>query len=123
MAEHKIATFEGGQTTNTTLTPNTNCRATPSGDPTDNTQLLFMYADRIPYWSPAVSSSTKEVINDRDRGNDVVTFMKDLRVTYQSLFDGYYTVLVDGEIKDSGSTYKLTGKSLGTFSAAKSDKR
>lgn len=119
MSEHRIEQFDGGQTVNTTLTPNSNCRATASGDPTDDTQLLFMYADRIPYWSPIVNSSTKEITNDRDRGNDVVTFTKGLRVTYTPLFNGYYTVLVDGEIVDSGSTYKITGKSLGTFSAAK----
>lgn len=108
-------TFEAGQSTNTPLTPNSNALASASGDQTDDTQLAFMYNNVVAYWSPALSSSNTSVTNDRDRGNGVVTFKKGLMVEYLSQAGGMYTVVVTGDIVDSGSTYSLTGKSLGSF--------
>jgi hypothetical protein len=107
--------LEGGQTTNTPLTPNSNSLASASGDPTDDTQLAFQYNNVTTYWSPSVSSSFTEVTNDRDRGNGVVTFTKGLLVEYLSQAGGYYTVIVTGKIIDSGSEYNLRGKPIGTF--------
>ncbi len=115
MSEHKIRDFEAGQTVNTKLTPNSNCIASASGDENDDTQLSFQYDNNISYWSPAVSSGSDEAINDRDRGNTVVRFLKGLTVTYLPQAGGFYVVTVDGEIKDSGTTYVMSGKSLGTF--------
>jgi hypothetical protein len=111
----KIRDFDGGQSVNTKLTPNSNCIATPSGDVNDDTQLAFQYDQNITYWSPAVSSGSDQAINDRDRGNTVVRFLQGLTVTYLPQAGGFYLVTVDGEIKDSGTTYVMSGKSLGTF--------
>lgn len=108
-------TFDAGQSTNTPLTPNSNALCSASGDNTDDTQIAFQYNNITTYWSPGVSSSTTEVTNDRDRGNAVVRFLKGLAVTYLPQADGNYLVTVDGQITDSGSTYNLQGKSLGTF--------
>ena len=117
-AKTKALTFEAGSSTNTPLTPNANAVTVPSGNQNDDTQISFMYNNMIPYWAPSVSSSFTEVTNDKDRGNAVVTFMEGLRVEYLPLAGGYYTVVVTGKIKDSGSTYTVTGKSLGTFPKA-----
>lgn len=114
-ANVKVTDFEAGQSVNTKLTPNSNCITSASGDDNDDTQLAFMYDNNITYWSPAVSSGSDEVVNDRDRGNTVVRFLKGLTVTYLPQAGGLYTVTLDGEIKDSGSTYVMTGKTLGTF--------
>lgn len=111
----RITDFEAGQSVNTKLTPNSNCVASASGDDNDDTQLAFQYDANISYWSPSVSSSTEQAINDRDRGNTVVRFLKGLTVTYLAQGNGLYTVTLDGEIKDSGTTYAITGKSLGSF--------
>jgi hypothetical protein len=111
----KAGTFEAGQTTNTPLTPNSNALCSASGDKTDDTQIAFQYLGQTTYWSPGLSSSTTEVTNDRDRGNGVVRFLKGLTVTYLPQADGNYLVTVDGQITDSGSTYNIVGKSLGTF--------
>jgi hypothetical protein len=119
----KIRNFDGGQSVNTKLTPNSNCIATPSGDDNDDTQLAFQYDQNITYWSPSVSSSSGPVPNDRDRGNTVVRFLKGLTVTYLPQSGGFYLVTVDGEILDSGSTYVLIGKSLGTFKSRKPEAR
>jgi hypothetical protein len=112
---NRITDFEGGQTVNTKLTPNANCIASASGDDNDDTQLAFQYDNNTTYWSPAVSSGSAEVTNDRDRGNATVRFLKGLTVTYLPQAGGLYAVILDGEIRDSGSTYVMTGKTLGTF--------
>ncbi len=114
-ANAKITDFEGGQSVNTKLTPNSNCIANATGDDNDDTQLAFQYDNITTYWSPAVSSGSDTTTNDRDRGNATVRFLKGLTVTYLPQSGGQYTVVVDGEIKDSGSTYVMTGKTLGTF--------
>ena len=114
----KVLNFEAGSSTNTPLVPNGNAVTVPSGNQNDDTQISFMYNNMIPYWAPAVSSSFTTVENDRDRGNAVVTFMKGLTVEYLPLAGGYYTVTVTGKIKDSGSIYTVSGKSLGTFPKA-----
>ncbi|MBK9941477.1 MAG: hypothetical protein U0Z44_20015 [Kouleothrix sp.] len=111
----KHRTFEAGQSTNTPLTPNSNALANASGDKTDDTQLAFVYNNTITYWSPSLSSSNTTAVNDRDRGNAVVTFKKGLTVEYLPQAGGSYLVTVTGDIVDSGSTYTVTGKSLGTF--------
>lgn len=108
-------TFDAGSSTNTPLTPNSNAVTVPSGNANDDTQISFLYNNMTPYWAPSVSSAFTTVVNDRDRGNAVVTFMEGLTVEYLPLSGGYYTVTVTGKIKDSGSTYTLQGKSLGTF--------
>jgi hypothetical protein len=115
MSDAKIRDFEAGQTVNTKLTPNSNCVTSASGDDNDDTQLAFQYDNNISYWSPAVSSGSDVAVNDRDRGNTVVRFLKELTVTYLPQAGGLYTVILDGEIKDSGTTYVMTGKTLGTF--------
>jgi len=111
----KTLTFEAGSSTNTPLTPNSNAVTVPSGNQNDDTQISFMYNNMIPYWAPSVSSAFTTVTNDKDRGNAVVTFMEGLTVEYLPLAGGYYTVIVTGKIRDSGSVYTVTGKSLGTF--------
>ncbi|MBT2117098.1 hypothetical protein KK141_09810 [Dyella sp. LX-66] len=114
-AQVKVTDFEAGQTVNTKLTPNSNCVASASGDDNDDTQLAFQYDNNISYWSPAVSSGSDVAVNDRDRGNTTVRFLKGLTVTYLAQSGGLYTVVLDGEIRDSGTTYVMTGKTLGTF--------
>ena len=99
---------------NTTLTPNTNCVATPSGDSNDTTQLAFQWQGRITFWSPSVSAGSGPVILGEDVGNAVVTFKEGLTVTYISQ-EGTYTLVCDGQIKDGNSIYNLTGKFLGSF--------
>ena len=108
-------TFEAGQTTNTPLTPNSNAICASTSDKNDTTNLSFLYNNTIPYWSPSVSSGNTIITLSNDVGNGVVTFKSGLTVTYLAQSGGMYTVTVDGEIEDSGSVYKLTGKSLGTF--------
>jgi len=120
MSKESPAVFEAGQTTNTPLTPNSNAKASASGDANDDTQIQFLYNNTIVYWSPSVSSAFTEVTNDRDRGNAVVTFKKGLKVEYLAQAGGMYTVTVTGVIVDSGSPYHLTGKSLGSFPQAQS---
>ncbi|HKP87327.1 MAG TPA: hypothetical protein VJZ26_14580 [Blastocatellia bacterium] len=108
-------TFDAGTSSNTPLTPNSNAVTVPSGNANDDTQISFMYNNMIPYWAPQVSSAFPNTENDKDRGNAVVTFMQGLTVEYLPLSGGYYTIIVNGKIKDSGSTYNVQGKSLGTF--------
>ncbi|WP_266156561.1 hypothetical protein [Dyella silvatica] len=122
-AQVKVTDFEAGQSVNTKLTPNSNCITSASGDDNDDTQLAFQYDNNITYWSPAISSSSGDAINDRDRGNTVVRFLKGLTVSYLAQSGGLYTVVLDGEIKDSGTTYVMTGKTLGTFKSRKPAKR
>ena len=109
-------TFEAGQLTNTPLTPNSNATCSASGDTNDTTQISFLYNNITAYWSPSVSSGNAETTLVGDRGNDVVTFKDGLKVNYLAQKAGSsYTITVTGNIVDSGSLYKLTGKSLGTF--------
>lgn len=122
-AQVKITNFEAGQTVNTKLTPNSNCITSASGDDNDDTQLAFQYDNNTTYWSPSVSSGAREVVNDRDRGNATVRFLKGLTVSYLAQSGGMYTVVVDGEINDSGSTYLMVGKTLGTFKSRAPAKR
>jgi hypothetical protein len=122
-AQVKVTDFEAGQSVNTKLTPNSNCVASASGDDNDDTQLAFQYDNNISYWSPAVSSGSDVAINDRDRGNTTVRFLKGLTVTYLAQSGGLYTVILDGEIRDSGTTYVMTGKTLGTFKSRSPAKR
>jgi hypothetical protein len=123
-AQVKVTDFEAGQIVNTKLTPNSNCIASASGDDNDDTQLAFQYDNNTTYWSPAVSSGSDVAVNDRDRGNTIVRFLKGLTVSYLAQSGGLYTVTLDGEIKDSGTIYVMTGKTLGTFkSRAPASKR
>jgi hypothetical protein len=111
-----IKDFEGGQTTNTQLTPNSNATATASGDVNDTTQCSFLYNNLIPYWSPSVGSGNTTATLGMDRGNAVVTFMKGLTVTYIALAGKNYTLTLSGNITDSGTIYQLN-KSLGIFTS------
>jgi hypothetical protein len=111
----KAGAFEGGQSVNTPLTPNSNAVTVASGDRNDTTNCSFLYNNIIPYWGPQVSSSNTTATLGIDIGNGVVTFKKGLTVQYVAQTGGYYTVVVTGDIVDSLSLYSLTGKSLGTF--------
>jgi len=107
--------LEGGQTTNTPLTPNSNALCAASGNPNDDTQIAFQYNNATTYWSPQVSSSFTTVQNGADVGNGVVTFTEGLTVQYLPQTGGTYTVIVTGTIIDSGSKYLIKGKSLGLY--------
>ena len=110
----KELTFEGGQSTITPLTPNSNAIAVSSGYRNDDTQVVFMVIG-APYWAALVSSATTIVINDQDRGNGIVIFTEGLTVEFLPLWGGYYNVTVTGIIEDSANRYRLEGKSLGIF--------
>jgi hypothetical protein len=117
--ELKIAApFEGGQSVNTPLTPNSNTVTVASGDRNDTTNCSFLYNNIIPYWGPQVSSANTSITLGQDIGNGVVTFKKGLTVQYVAQTGGYYTLLVTGEIVDSMSLYTITGRSLGTYPQA-----
>ncbi len=107
--------FSGGQTVKTILTPNSNSIVTATGSDNDTTQLQFQYNGAITYWSPSVSSASTTAILGANVGNDVVTFIKGLTVTYNALAGGQYNVLLTGQIQDGNSIYPITGMSLGTF--------
>ncbi|HEV2757121.1 MAG TPA: hypothetical protein VG318_15245 [Actinomycetota bacterium] len=112
-------TFVGGQSTNTTLTPNSNATCTPLGDDNNDTNISFMYNNQQAYWNPSVSSgSTAPVKLGVNRGNGVVTFVKGLTVEYIPLDSGHYMVNASGTILDSGSEYDIN-TSLGTYPIAK----
>jgi hypothetical protein len=113
----KELTFEGGQSTNTPLTPNSNAIAVQIADLNNDTLISYMSLDAT-YWSALVSSATTCVINNKRKGNGIVFFKKGLEVEYIALAGGYYTVIVTGEIKDSKIIYNLVGKSLGIFPSA-----
>ena len=113
----KELTFEGGQSTNTPLTPNSHAVAVKIADLNNDTLISFISLDAT-YWSALVSSSTTVVTNNRNKGNDIVVFKSGLEVEYIAMSGGYYTVIVTGYIKDSKILYELVGKSLGIFSSA-----
>lgn len=104
-----------GASTNVPITPNANAVINPLGDANDTTIISFQYNNITTYWSPQVSSAFTSAENPVDVGNAVVTFMAGLTVNYRSQSAGYYTVTVDGPIKDSGTVYKLVGLTLGLF--------
>jgi hypothetical protein len=112
------APFDGGQSVNTPLSPNSNAVTVASGDRNDTTNCSFLYNNIIPYWGPQVSSSNTKVTLGQDIGNGVVTFKQGLVVQYVAQTGGYYTVLVTGDIVDGMSLYPLTGKSLGLYPQA-----
>jgi len=110
--------FASAQVITTTLSPNSSVVVTASGDTNNDTQLGFQVSNGgtpIIYWSPLVSSSSLTAVNDKNRGNGVVTFAAGLTVTFLPQSEGYYTVTLDGTIIDSGTAYPQTGKSLGMF--------
>jgi hypothetical protein len=110
-----VKDFNGGQSVNTPLSPNSNCVTVPSGDTNDDTNLTFLYNNIIPYWSPAISSANTKAVLGTDMGNGVVTFKAGLTVQYAPQSGGVYTVLLTGDILDGTTLYPITGKSLGTF--------
>lgn len=120
MSQHqsKIAQFDGGQSIETRLTPNTRVVTVASGDSNNDTQLTF-FCNNIPVWAPSVSAGNTEVKNDRDRGNGVAKILKGFIVEYQALSSDFYTVIATGDIWDSGSVYSISGKSLGVFQTTK----
>ena len=113
----KELTFEGGQSTNTPLTPNSNAVAVQLEGINNDTLISFMSLDAT-YWSALVSSATTTVTNNKKKGNGIVIFEKGLEVEYIALSGGYYTVIVTGYIEDSKITYNVVGKSLGLFPSA-----
>lgn len=113
-----MSTVLTGQTTNTPLTPNSNATASSTGNPNADTNCVFYYNQTIALWAPSVSASFTSTKLAEDVGNAVVTLKAGLTVKYQPLSAGMYSVLVNGDIVDSGSVYTLTGKSLGTFPQA-----
>jgi len=112
----KELTFDGGQSTNTPLTPNSNAVAVKIADLNNDTLISFMSLDAT-YWSALLSSSTTTVTNNKRKGNGIVTFEKGLEVEYIALAEGYYMIIVTGYIIDNKITYDLVGKSLGIFSS------
>jgi len=111
-----VALLDAGQSVNTPLTPNSNAIAVASGDKNNTTNLSFLFNNMIPYWSPQVSSASTTAILGQDIGNGVVTFKKGLTVSLITQ-QGYYIVVLDGQIQDTMSIYNITGKLLGTFPA------
>lgn len=114
MSEEKELTVPPVPTQKTILTPNTTTLASPSGDKDDTTEIWFVY--NIDYfWQPSVSLKSTTVVNDKDRGNSVVTFMQGLTIEYKDLGGRHYTVFLTGQIKDNGKIYDFRTRRLGTF--------
>ena len=103
------------QSITTNLTPNSNSVAIASGDSNNQTSVPFQFQGRITYWNPSVSTSNTTATLALDTGNGVVTFKQGLNVTYKPIETNVYSVLLDGQIIDSGTIYNFTGAVLGTF--------
>lgn len=100
-------------TTNTQLSPNSQSVVSMTG--TTTTVAFQIQPNDVAYWSPQVSTSFTTVTNSSDKGNDVVTFTKGLTVKLLAQTSGAYTVIVTGNITDSGDTYQVEGLTIGSY--------
>jgi hypothetical protein len=105
-------------TTTTQLTPNSQSVVTMTNT-TATVQFQIEPAD-MAYWSPTVTTSFVTVINSSNKGNNVVTFNEGLTVTLSPQSNGSYSVLLSGNITDSGDTYPIVGAPIGNYTATKS---
>lgn len=113
--ELKADAGTAGQSINTPLSPNANSVATASGDANNSTTIALQFQGRITYSSLSVTTGNTTVSLAADTGNQVVTFLKGLTVTYNPQNTTLYNILLDGNIIDSGILYQYTGFVLGTF--------
>lgn len=99
--------------TTTQLSPNSQSVATMTG--TTATMAFQIQPADTAYWTPTVTTSFVTVINSADKGNNVVTFAKGLTLTLSPQGAGSYTLLLNGNIVDSGDTYPVVGQVIGSF--------
>jgi|TARA_R110000751_G_scaffold35861_5_gene88068 hypothetical protein len=99
--------------TTTQLTPNSQTVTTMDG--TTAKVAFQILPNAVAYWSPQVSTSFTTVTNNAPKGNDVVTFTEGLQVQMLPQTGGSYTVVVNGTITDSGSSYPIQSIVIGTF--------
>jgi hypothetical protein len=115
--------MKSGNLQTTSLTPNSNCNASGSGDVNDSTTVQF-YAppNGVAWWTAMVSIGSGPAVLANDIGNGIVTFKQGLTVTLVPLNGGAYNVAVTGKIVDNGVTHTIPGQvvymSTGTTSAA-----
>ena len=104
----------------TTLTPNSNCSASGSGDVNNSTTVQFMAPPNgIAWYTTLVSNAIKSTTLANDIGNAVVTFKAGLTVTYApSGGGGAYNVLLSGDIVDNGAKYTFAGAVIYMSTAA-----
>ncbi|SDG68563.1 hypothetical protein [Paraburkholderia phenazinium] len=95
----------------TQLTANSNSTASGSGDSNQSTQIRFMSpANSTVWWLPTVSNAITNSVLPEDTGNDTVTFVKGLTVTFTALGGSAYQVTLTGQIRDKVSgTANISG--------------
>ena len=94
----------------TTLTPNSNCSCTGSGDANNSTLCVFMSPPNgIQWFTQTVSNGNPKVTLHGDVGSGVVTFKKGMTIQLNSTGGNQYVVLLSGEIVDNGNQYTFTG--------------
>ena len=109
-------TFQGLQSVNTPLSPNTNVVTTPSGDPNNTTTMSFQYQGRIPMWTPFVSQASQEAVLTDPVTIGSTTLDAGITVRYSALGSTQYTVsIVEGLISEGLASYNLAGVTLGIF--------
>ncbi|MEM7481911.1 MAG: hypothetical protein AAF481_12120 [Acidobacteriota bacterium] len=101
----------------TPLTPDSSSECRATGDVNDDTWVYFRAGKTI-YWTVLLSSANTQVVNSKDRGNEVVTFKKGLTTDFLSQAGGAYSITATGEIVDDYTSYQITGKQLGSFGSS-----
>jgi hypothetical protein len=93
----------------TTLTPNSNCTTTGSGDPNNTTNVVFMAPQNGTHWfTLTVSQGNPTASLGQDEGNEMVILKKGLMVTLAASSAGYNVVL-NGKIQDNKVLYTFNG--------------
>lgn len=118
------ALFSAGQIVNTPLTPNCCAETRATFDLNDSTWVTFR-TGTLPLWRVLLSVASQDVMLEESVTALGITLREGLETTFNPIggVGGTYTVLLNGVIVDSGTTYRIEGAQLGTFSRAPAMKR
>lgn len=114
--------YRAAQTVNTPLTPNCNALTNATFDLNDSTWVTFYYHDSTPLWLALLSVASQQVTLIQTITALGITLCEGLQVTLNPM-GSIYTVLLNGVIIDSSTTYKFQGLLLGSFSRSDEMKR